>query len=79
MPTCPGTRVKEKQLGIAGTLGGKRVTDPALTAGLAFEAGAVQSNMLKRIMPEREIIKSQGPLRVFGNLINVSKHWFSHV
>lgn len=40
------------------TLGGTRVAEPALAAGLASEAGSVQSDMLKRTVAERDIVKS---------------------
>lgn len=50
----------------------------SLAAGLAFEASAIQYNMLKSIMTEREI-KSLIPISIFGSFINLSKPWFSHL
>ena len=62
---------------MGGALGGK-IMEPFLAAGLAFEASAIQSNMLKRIRAETEI-KSQVPIRIFGNFINLSRPCFSHL
>ena len=47
----------------------------SLAAGLAFEASAIQYNMLKSIMTEREI-KSLIPISIFGSFINLSKPGF---
>lgn len=62
---------------MGGALGGK-IMEPFLAIGLAFEASAIQSNMLKRIRAERKK-KSQVPIRIFGNFINLSGPWFSHL
>ena len=50
----------------------------SLAAGLAFEASAIQYNMLQSIMTEREI-KSLILISIFGSFINPSKPWFSHL
>ena len=50
----------------------------SLAEGLAFEASAIQSIMLKSIMEERKIM-SLIPISISGNFINLSKPWFSHL
>ena len=50
---------------------GRKVMEISLAAGLAFEASAIQSIMLKSIMEERKIM-SLIPISISGNFINLS-------